>query len=478
MRNPLYVWNAVTNTLLPGIFRYWWVAVIICQPDLLFSSALYAQSGCPVPKIRKYASTYKTSVVLGSVDNPADAADGKPATFSTLNAPLSLLGLTYASEYVGFSSQVAAGTPVSIKTTYSKGLLGLATSVTFQPFVYDRFGAEKLVGVAYPIGDLLALLSGTGDMELNFIPKDGAGNPVAYNGIYVKLSGVLGVALSIDIYDAWIMTDAPGNVDCTRPIDVLAGTRAGGVNLLSATSWVDNKWNAIDNDPTLLTYAQLNTGVQVLSQVFETVVLNTPASAGDSVYIVLQDAGGGLLDLALLTGFTIQPYLGTVPVGAPITNNGTLLNLRLLSGAGTKQILSAAIPGAFDRIDIQLGGLVNALSSLRIYDVKVISPIPAYSLSINGNLHAGPVCIKDVNKLKFNITNPDPCATYYWYKADNTLLTTGLSYTPVITAAGNYTWYVEGVRNGCNGVVKNRVPVSVVVDPSPGKPVLTIQLNP
>ncbi|MBC9934044.1 immunoglobulin domain-containing protein [Chitinophaga qingshengii] len=472
----VYTWNAATNTLLPVVCR--WTAVIICQLTLLLSSSLYAQTGCPIPAIRKYATGYKTAVLLGSVDNPAQAADGKPTTFATLNAPIPLLGLTYASTYLNFPSQVAAGTPVSIKATYSKSLLGVGTAVTVQPFVYDRFGAEKLVGAAYAIGDLLSLLSGTGDMELNFIPKDASGNPVAYNGVYIKLSGVLGLALSIDIYDAWIMTAAPGNVDCTRPVDVLAGTRAGGVSLLSATSWVDNKWNAIDNDPSLLTYAQLNTGVQVLSQVFETVVLNTPASAGDSVYIVLQDAGGGLLDLGLLTGFVIQPYLGSIPAGPPITSNGTLLNLRLLAGAGTKQILTAAIPAAFDRIDIQLGGLVNALSSLRIYDVKIVSPIPTYSLAINGDFHAGPVCIKEADKLKFKITNPDPCAAYYWYKADNTLLTTGLSYTPVITAAGNYTWYVEGVRNGCNGAVKNRVPVTVVVDPGPGKPVVTIQLNP
>lgn len=170
--------------------------------------------------------------------------------------------------------------------------------------------------------------------------------------------------------------------------------------------------------------------------------------------------------------------MGTAPAGSPITNTGTLLNLRLLNGPGNKYVLSAAIPAAFDRIDIQMGGLAGALSSLRIYDVKVVTPVPAYSLTIDGNLTASPICIKDAGKLKFNITNTDPCAVYNWYDTNNTLLYTGNAYTPVITSAGNYTWYVEAIRNGYSGVVSNRVPVHVIVEPRPGKPLLTIQLNP
>ncbi len=475
MRIPLRALYAVINSLLPGSPGRIGYAALVCF--LYFPLQVHAQTGCPAPKIRKYASSQRTAALLGWVDNDTRAADGAPATFSTLNAPIPLLGLTFATQYLRFDAQVAAGTPLSIKIIYPASLLGVGSSALVQPFIYDK-GTEKAAGVSFPVGDLLSLLNGAGDMELNFTPKDAAGNPVAYDGVWIRLSGVLGVALSMGVYDAWIMQDPPGNISCNQAIDVLAGVRAGGVSLLNATGGVVDKWNAIDNDPSLTTYAQLNTGVQVLSQVFETVVFNTPAKAGDSVYLVLQDPGSALLDLSLLTGFTIQPYMGTTPAGSPITSTGTLLNLRLLNGPGNKYVLSAAIPAAFDRIDIQMGGLVGALSSLRIYDVKVVTPAPAYSLTIDGNLTAGPVCIKDVNKLKFNITNADPCALYKWYDAANTLLYTGNAYTPAITSAGNYTWYVEAVRNGCNGVTSNRVPVNVIVDPRPGKPLLTIQLNP
>lgn len=479
MRIPARPMNATLIATLPGWNRGTRYVVLICLLCFTwFPLCTSAQSGCPIPKIRKYASGQRTEGVFGEVANETNAIDGKPATSSTLNA-LAVLGLTYARQYLNFDATVTAGTPVSIKIVYPTNLVGVGTAVTIQPFIYDSHHVEKPAGVSSAVGDLLSLLSGAGDMEVNLLPKDAAGNPVAYDGVWVTLSGVLSVGVSMGIYDAWIMKDAPGAVNCNTPIDVLAGIRAGGLSLLNATGSVDNKWLAIDDDPGLTTYAQLNTGVQVLSEVFETVVFSTPAKAGDSVYIVLQDPGGGLLDLGLLTGFTIQPYLGKATASGAITNSGSLLHLRLLSSPGKKYVLSAAIPASFDRIDIKMGGLVGALSALRIYDVRVISPVPVYSLTIDGLPNAGPICIRDVDKLKFTITNPDPCAVYNWYKADNTLLkANSLTFTPVITSAGSYTYYVEAIRTGCNGNVKNRIPVTVTVVPQPGAPVLTIQLNP
>lgn len=412
---------------------------------------------------------------MGSTSGDANAADGNPATQSTLNT-LAILGITYAKQYLNFDATIAAGTPVSVKIAYPSNLVGLGSAVTIQPFIYNSSHVETAVGVAYTASALLSVASGSGDMEVMLTPKDAAGNPVAYDGVWIKLTGLLSAGLSMGVYDAWILQNAPANTNCYQAIDVLAGVRAGQLALLNATGWVDNPWLAIDNDPTLATYAQLNTGVKVLSDVFETVVFNTNAKPGDSVYIVLQDAGAALLDLNLLTGFQIQPMLGNTPVGSPITNSSTLLNLRLLGGPGQKYILSAAIPAAFDRIDIQLGGLVGALSALRIYDVRIVAPAPALSLQLNGIPNPGPICINDVGKIKFTVTNADACAVYNWYKSDGTLLLgNSLTFTPAITTAGNYTYYVEAIRSGCSGNVKNRVPVSVTVAPRPGSPSLTIQ---
>lgn len=478
MRFPLCALNANIPVVLPGINRVIPYVMLACLLCMMYPVRTSAQTGCPVTKIRKYTSGQRTDAVLGDVQNAANATDANPASLSTLNA-LAVLGLTYARQYLNFDATVAAGTPVSVKIMYPTNLVGVGTAVTIQPFIYDSHHVEKAAGVSFTIGDLLSLLSGSGDMEVPLTPKDAAGNPVAYDGVWVTLTGVLSVGVSMGVYDAWIMQNGPGTINCNTAVDVLAGIRAGALSLLNATGSVDNKWLAIDNDPGLTTYAQLNTGVKVLSEVFETVVFSTPSKAGDSIYIVLQDPGSGLLDLNLLTGFAIQPYLGNTAAGSPITNSGSLLNLRLLSGPGQKYVLSAAIPVSFDRIDIKLGGLVGALSALRIYDVRMVAPVPAYSLTIDGLANAGPVCIRDVGKLKFTITNPDACATYHWYKADNTLLlANSTTFTPVITSAGTYTYYVEAIRTGCNGNVSNRVSVTVTVVPRPGAPVLTIQLNP
>ncbi|NLR62080.1 hypothetical protein HGH93_28570 [Chitinophaga polysaccharea] len=454
---------------------------ILCFFSLIFPfSSVSAQSGCPVPKIRKYALGQRpvATPLLASVTNAGNAADGNPVTNSTLNAALGVLGLVTATQYLSFNSQVAAGTPVYVKINYPVSLVGLGSSFTVQPFVYDASHNEQPVGLSYTAGDLLAVLSGAGDMEVAFTPQTAAGTPVAYDGVSVTLNGVLSVGASMGVYDAYILQDAT-SATCNQPIDVLAGVRAGGLSIANATGSVITKWNAIDADPTLSTYAQLNTGLAVLSEVFETVLFNTTTRPGDSIYIVLQDPGAGLLDLNLLTGFTIQPYLGKTAAGSPITNTNTLLNLRLLTGAGNKYVLSAAIPAAFDRIDIQMGGVVGALSSLLIYDVKTIMPVPTYGLTINGSASANPVCIKDAGKLQLNISNADPCATYNWYQSNNTtLLGTGTSFKPVITSPGTYTYYVEAVRSGCNSIASNRMPVTVTVVPRPGAPLLTIQLNP
>lgn len=476
MRFPVNALNAVIIGILPRQNRGTGYAILLTILSFIFlSSTAIAQSGCPVPQIRKYASGQRTETILGSTSNDASAVDGNPATQSTLSA-IALLGASYARQYLNFDATVAAGTQVSVKISYPTNLVGVGTAVIVQPFIYDSHHAEKAVGVAYSTSALLSLVSGSGDMEVMLTPKDASGNPVAYDGVWVTLTGVLSLGVSMGIYDAWFMQNAPSNINCYQPIDVLAGIRAGQLALLNATGSVDNRWLAIDNDPTLSTYAQLNTGVKVLSEVFETVVFNTTAKPGDSVYIVLQDAGAALLDLNLLTGFAIQPMLGNTLVGSPITNTGTFLNLRLLGGPGQKYVLSAAIPVAFDRIDIKLGGLVGALSALRVYDVRIVAPVPTIQLQLNSIPNPGPICINDVGKIKFTVTNPDACAVYNWYKSDGTLLLgNSLTFTPTITTAGTYTYYVEAIRGGCNGNVSNRVPVTVTVAPRPGSPLLTIQ---
>lgn len=471
MHNPLRPYNSRNVvSVCQSRMKY-----LLCLLGCCLFSLLTNAQNCPVTQQRKYATQHIEESSAGSVSEGEKSADANPKTASTLSIGLALLGGS-ATQHMGFSSRVQAGTPVSVKINYPSSLLGVGVTVTVQPFVYNGSGSPVATGRSWTASSLLALASAYGDFIMTVTPQNNSGVNLPYDGVSVKMSAAVGLGLSMNVYDAWIM-ETVNPAACNNPTDVLSGARAGAVQLLNATGGVTQPWDAIDDDPGLTTYATLNTGVQVLSQVFETVVFSTPSKPGDSLYIVLQDPGAALLDLGLLNGFRIQPYLGDNAVGAPITNSASLLNLRLLAGAGNKYVLSAAVPASFDRLDIQMGGVANALASLRLYDVRMVAPRPQIELQLNGIPDAGPVCIRDVGKIKLQVTNIDPCATYYWYKSDNTPLPAGTSFSPVLTTAGTYTWYVEAVRNGCSSQAKNRIPVTVKIVPVPGNPLLTIQPN-
>src|SRR5690606_38808652 len=117
-----------------------------------------------------------------------------------------------------------------------------------------------------------------------------------------------------------------------KAVDVLTGVRAGLAGIANATGSVTNPWNVIDGD--VSTSAVMNTGVAVLSEVYHTSIFQTVSRPNQVAKVVIQGTTtglGGLLDLSLLSGLTIQPYLGSEAVGDPL-NNSTLLSLRLLPG--------------------------------------------------------------------------------------------------------------------------------------------------
>src|SRR5690606_1524590 len=134
-----------------------------------------------------------------------------------------------------------------------------------------------------------------------------------------------------------------------------------------ATGSVTDPWNVVDGDPS--TFALMSTGVQALSEVYHTTIFQTASRPNQVAKVVLQNPGGGLLDLGLLNGLTIQPYLGSTAVGGPI-NESNLLSLRILPGANDVYELIVPIAGSFDRIEIQMGGVAGLLNELRLYEVS------------------------------------------------------------------------------------------------------------
>lgn len=473
------------------LFAYIPLLLLVCYSTDSFSQC--------TRYVREYANTQQTytsgvlGLLEGTVTNAANAVDNNVATASTLQVDLGLLNASHAVQYLKFAQRVSANTPVTIKLSLPATLVGLFDNFKIQPFTNlhnvpaafltpARWDADA-AGASYTGASLLNAASGKGAVSITLNPT------VDYDGIWIDLSSIVAVGASMNIYHAYIEKTTTTAFDCEERTDVLSGIRAGTVvgGIANATGGISNPsdpmgtlgtapWAAVDNDPSYSTYAQLNTGAAVLSEVYLTTVFSTPSVAGDSVQIVLQDPGGILLNLGLLNGITIQPYLGNTAAGPALDNTGSFLSLRLLPGAGNKYVITAPVSASFDRVEIKIGGIAGALQSLRIYDVQRKIPVPVTNITLNNVNTSGPICLDQTSALNFKVTGAESCATYTWYDASHNAISSGVaangqSYTPSITTAGTYQYYVQLSRNGCtNSTVQS--PISITVNALPEEPVI------
>jgi hypothetical protein len=432
---------------------------------------------CTFPT-RNYAN--KSAINAGpltSVDNPNNAADNDPSTSATISRPVGVGNLITVTQFISFSSTITAGTPVTIKLGVPASLISLLGGVSIQPFtglkndITTGFTNQATVaGDPLTNTSLLGLIGGAGDSEITFTPKSGSTN-VAYSGVWVTMSGVA-IGQSLKIYAAYVMQTTPTANACGPGIDVLSGVRAGGINLANATGTVDNPTNAIDGNTS--TYAQLNVGAQVLSDVFLTTVFNSPSEPGDVVRMILQNVSGGVVNLGLISNFTIQLYNGSTAVGSPIQSSSSSLTLTALTASSVSNqyqldIKSLPTDAAFDRVDVQIGGTAAVGTSLRIYDIKRLpaTPVPVMDGTVTSSKA---VCQGNTSTL--TVSNPQTnCTTYSWYSSASggTALMTGTSYMPPVanlTGTSN-TYYVQANRTGCTEV-SDRIPVTINVSPLPG----------
>jgi hypothetical protein len=427
---------------------------------------------------RNYANSSAVNAgALTSVNNPNNAVDNDPATSSTINRNVGVGNLITVTQFISFSSTIAAGTPVTIKLSVPASLVSLLGGVSIQPFTGLKNDITTgFVNQATAAGDpitnasLLGLIGGAGDSEITFTPKSGSTN-VAYSGVWVTMSGVA-IGQSIKVYDAYVMQTGTTQANCGTAVDVLAGTRAAlGLSIVNATGSVDNPTNAIDNSTS--TYAQLNVGAQVLSEAYLTTVFNTPSQPGDVVRMILQNVSGGAVNLGLISNFTIQLYNGSTAVGSPIQSSSSNLTLTALTASSVSDqyqldIKSLPTDAAFDRVDLQIGGVTAVGTSLRIYDVKRLpaTPVPAMDGTVSSSKA---VCRGNTSTL--SVSNPQTnCTTYNWYSSASggAALATGTSYAPTAAGLGtSNTYYVQANRIGCTEV-SDRIPVTINVNPLPG----------
>jgi gliding motility-associated-like protein/uncharacterized repeat protein (TIGR01451 family) len=454
----------------PGIYTYTVVATLgTCSRTGTLSINVRNPNDCQLLTERVYANGQSSgSIITGSVINATNAIDGNPQTYSTIATGIGLLGIGTTWQNLTWPANIVKGTPVTIKlgSEYSGVALGQNLSVIGTKAGVD-IGAMQSVS-----GSLLNLLSGDNTYEFTFVPANAAG-PQDYDGIRIQSASLVSVAQNTKVFDAYyersVATVActPGDIQ-----DIFYGATDLGlpIGALTTTVGVSDAWNIADNDVT--TFATMYSGVGVLAAADLMVDFKTPSIVSDTLRIVISKPAV-LLDVNLLTGFTIQRYLGNVAVGAPIQNTSTSLSLRLLPGNTMAVALVSSPTESYDGVRIRFGGVAGVLEFLRVHTIERVA-----NTSVIGGDPDNKVTVCPGTGVTLQIPE-EACSTYIWYDAPTggAVVASGITYTvPATLPAGIYKYYVQPVRYGCESFARGEVTIEVRPS-SPVNALANITLN-
>ncbi|TDO19618.1 DUF7507 domain-containing protein [Pedobacter duraquae] len=463
-----------TSTIPEKIKRIVFLSLCILITLIQFKS--YGQA----PSKRVYANTVQKSaddpllLILnaGNVANEGNAVNSDPASFATLNSTVVQLAIIRIGgvaairlRFTGAEKPVA-NTPVSIKLGLGGNVLSVLGGATVQAVngaatdVDDNLG--NTVGPVYTVSQLATVLGGTNQVEFSITPTQ------AYDGVLIRLAPPqnllsAGVLSSLQVYHAYF--NAPANVMCNTAQDVLFGNTgviAGSLNP------VDNPYNAIDGNEN--TSAFLRGNVSALNKTYLTALFPSLSRAGDSVRLVVQPQGAGLLDLNLLaSNFVVRTYNNNTDNGA-LTLDPALLRLTLLGGTTNKYVVSYPVTALFNRVEVAIGdGLVSALTGLNVFEIGRRAPSPTLSaVGLTNNT----LTICEGASANITVSNPEAGATYRYFDAASAgneitagVTDNGTKFSPPGLTAGVYTYYVAMYRSGCTDAVSARTKITITVTP-------------
>ncbi|BFM44649.1 hypothetical protein CFS9_32900 [Flavobacterium sp. CFS9] len=448
--------TGVLNTV--GVFAFTVVASNgTCTVSQTITISVIDPAACDTLQERVYANTESSgTIITGGVTNGPLAADNDPSTYSTITTGLGLLGIGTTWQNLQWPTTIAKGTPVTVKLGLENSLLAVAQSISVVGTKRDGSNNPIDIGTLQSVtGSLLNLLPGQNSFEYTFVPSNASGLQ-DYDGIRVQLGSVLSVAQNINVYDTYYkrevaqITCGQGDIE-----DVFSGVKDLGVGALTSTVGVSNPWNIADKD--ISTYATMFNAVGVLAASELTATFRTPSMVGDSLRIVISKPGI-VLNLNLLTGFTIQLYSGNIPVGGPIANTSSLLSLRLLSGDTMAMTIVAPQTQPYDKVVITYGGVATVLDQLRVHSVDRVTNTQVTGADPDNKITVCPGADLTL------VVPPKPCADYAWYDSPTggNLLASGQTYTlPATLAAGTYKYYIQPIRYGCPALERGEVTVTV-----------------
>lgn len=403
---------------------------------------------------RIYATGQTNSNVSGlfgnnDVTNPQFAVGNDLTNFSTIAIPS--LGITRY-QRLSFGQSFTNSEAVHIKLSSSVSLAILDVTIEVQAY---NGGSPSGTKVTLSSGALLNLLSGVNVADI-VVTDPGA----AYDAVQVTIIGALLSSGSMNIYAAYVIQPQTVSINCETIEDILTGSTSGALGTLNG---VITPENAIDAD--LNSYAVIRQNIGVAGYVHLTSLFSSRSVPGDSVSVLLSIPGVPLLDANVFSKLSVIAYNGNTAV-ATVPASSALLGIRLLDVTNHIYQFTYAVNASFDRISVQAGGLVGALTSVYVYDIKRIIPKPAVKID-DATLTSKTICFGENTTL--SIASPQGCTAYEWYDAPagGNLLFTGTSFTRNALTANTYKYYVQAIRQRCTTTISERVPVTITVNPLP-----------
>lgn len=156
---------------------------------------------------------------------------------------------------------------------------------------------------------------------------------------------------------------------------------------------VNNPYYAISDNSS--NYAELNNGlVSVAGHLSQIVYFGKPSQPGDQVKMRLQLTNPSILSLSLVERCKVVTYLGDEVKESFTLEQGLISNLNVLNlfKSGGIQTLTFDTTQVFDRVELQVGSLVNlsTAATMRLYDVKRVSA--TCPISSTPSPFVAPVC--------------------------------------------------------------------------------------
>lgn len=333
---------------------------------VLFSFAAY-----PVRSLAQGA-IYANSIKDSSSDfrNVNKLLDNDRSNYAYLSNAIGVLSTSYLR--VGFPASGEAGNVVSVVLQGTGQLLGVDLLSNITVRLYDSTGANVATGSGSSLLQLSLLSKGSNMCAVRFLT-----NPTSayrFKEARIEFKNILSVNLlnELRVYDIFYEEHCPA-IKANG-----AYTHGSSQSSSLLQGYVTNPGNITDADDnnfaTLVVPLNL---LNILPPAYLDVAFTQPAEPGEYLGFTVSQATT-LLSLALLQNITITGY--DDQGNSVVSRSGSLLNLRLLAGAGSRYTIGFVAPSGTNKISrlrITLKGVLNLLQNLNVYNAfhyRIVKP--------------------------------------------------------------------------------------------------------